>query len=531
MMNGIRGVNVCGYLRDESGLGSAARGYLRALRRLDIPISLCDLSDLTVNRSQDQSVTTFDADHPYDVNLVCINADQHFAALARLGEDFFRGRYNIGVWTWELPHFPPKWCDRFPYYDELWVGSSFIGNTLAAVSPVPVVRIPPVLTGAAEGSRANGRRRLEAAEDDFVFLFIFDFHSYFQRKNPLALIDAFKKAFTPSDRVRLVIKCVNPNFSPHHFAAMQAWGVGYPISIHTGYWTGEEMRDLMAACDAYVSLHRSEGIGLTLSDAMALGKPVIGTGWSGNTDFMNVSNSFPVRYELVELAENIGPYRAGEIWAEPSIDHAAELMRWVRERPEEAHARGEAARREIETNYSEQKVASLICERLGVIAGRHQFAAVRQDLAQGRITPPHVRYRQLLASIREVVETQLPPQATVVVVSKGDGDLLKLPCREAWHFPQTGQGEYTGHHPANSATAIVQLEALREQGGQFLLLPNPSLWWLDHYVEFRQHLEGRYRLVVDQKDVCLIFALDDSFAGQPHAVLSAPASSLSPVCN
>src|SRR3712207_2650205 len=116
----------------------------------------------------------------------------------------------------------------------------------------------------------------------------------------------------------------------------------------------------MAACDAYVSLHRSEGTGLTITDAMALGKPVIATSWSGNMDFMDVSNGFPVRYELVELQRNVGPYRAGETWAEPSVEHAAEMMRLVFEGREEARSRGRAAKREIEANYSEEGVADLI---------------------------------------------------------------------------------------------------------------------------------------------------------------------------
>src|SRR5262249_33966906 len=199
----------------------------------------------------------------------------------------------------------------------------------APVAPIPVVRIPPVLTMGTAGSREEGRRRLGVSSDEFVFLFVFDFHSHFARKNPLAVIEAFRAVFTPSDLVRLVIKCVNGSSDPSDLTAMRALALGHRIFIHDGYWPAEELRDLMAACDAYVSLHRSEGTGMTISEAMALGKPVIATGWSGNMDFMNVTNSFPVRYELVELSENIGPYQAGETWAEPSIEHAAELMRLV----------------------------------------------------------------------------------------------------------------------------------------------------------------------------------------------------------
>jgi GT2 family glycosyltransferase/glycosyltransferase involved in cell wall biosynthesis len=514
----LSGVNVCGYLQDESGIGSATRGYIRALHSLGVPLAFKDLSELSRNRSEDRSITTFDDDHPYNVNLMCFNADEHFAIIPRIGLEFFQGSYNIGVWWWELPHFPEKWYDRFPYYDEIWVGTSFIANTLAPVSPVPVVRIPPVLATGTYGSRDDGRRRLGVFSDEFIYLFVFDFHSYFERKNPLALIDAFKMAFRPSDPARLIIKCVNSDFSPHNFAAMKAGALGYPVSIYDGYWTLEEMRDLMAACDVYVSLHRSEGLGLTIADAMAHGKPVIATGWSGNVDFMNVSNSFPVRCELVENEENVGPYRVGEVWANPSIEHAAGLMRLAFEDRETARVRGQAAKRAIEIGFSAEAVASLIQHRIAVIGRRQRFAAFKQELENDRVVPKHIIYQQLIHQLRNVVNTTLPPDATVIVVSKGDNELLKLEGRHAWHFPQTEDGQYAGSHPANSALAIAHLEALRAKGGEFLIFPSIAFWWLDHYAEFKQHLEIHYQVVECQEDTCLIFALrtpKDQVHGNP----------------
>src|SRR5262249_53830160 len=152
-----------------------------------------------------------------------------------------------------------------------------------------------------DGSRELGRCRLGVSEEEFVFLFIFDCHSRFQRKNPQALVDAFRRAFRPTDSVRLVVKCTNAAFERDNLIALQARAGDYPVSILTEHWSGQEMRDLMAACDAYVSLHRSEGLGLTITDAMAHGKPVIATGWSGNMEFMNIANSYPVRYELVGI--------------------------------------------------------------------------------------------------------------------------------------------------------------------------------------------------------------------------------------
>jgi hypothetical protein len=100
----------------------------------------------------------------------------------------------------------------------------------------------------------------------------------------------------------------------------------------------------------------------------------------------------------------------------------------------------------------------------------------------------------------------------VAVVSKGDDDLLKLDGRRGWHFLQNEKGEYAGYYPADSAEAIARLEALREKGAEFLLFPATALWWLEHYTEFKRHLQSRYSEVVCQEDVCLIYALSGSIS-------------------
>jgi hypothetical protein len=236
---------------------------------------------------------------------------------------------------------------------------------------------------------------------------------------------------------------------------------------------------------------------------MALGKPVIATSWSGNMDFMDVSNSFPVRYELGTLQRNVGPYRAGEVWADPSVEHATELLRRVFENRREGQARGRVAKREIEANYSEEKIANLIRQRLEVVASRHRFPAFKRE-----IRAFFAAYQQLIQGIREVVHTVLPAATTVIVVSKGDTELLTLDGKRAWHFPQNEEGVYAGYHPADSAEAIAHLEQLRAKGGEFLLFPGTALWWLEQYEEFGQHLDGRYRRIWDD-ELCIIYELSE----------------------
>lgn len=496
-----KGINVCGYLRDESGWGTAARSYVRALRALGVPLALNDVSALSSNRSADRTMTEFEGDNPFPLNLICVDPTQQFAVLQQLGEGRLKGRYNVGAWAWELPHFPAKWLDRLAFYDEIWVMSSFVANGLSALAPIPVVRIPPVLTVSEQGSREHGRLRLGVSPNEFVFLFVFDMHSHMARKNPLAAIDAFRLAFAPTDPARLVIKCVNGDTDLMGLTAMYERAQGHSIRILDGYWTLEGVQDLFAGCDAYVSLHRSEGLGLTIAEAMALGKPVIATGWSGNGDFMDVSNSFPVRYNLIEIPESIGPYRAGETWAEPSVEHAAALMRYVYEDREDASERGKAARLAIEREYSEERIAALIRRRLETIS-------IRQDLAtfRGETWSEVHSYQQLPARIRRTVADRVPAGSTVLVVSKGDEDLVKLYGRNGWHFPQAEGGGHLGFHPPDSRAAIKHLEDLRTKGADYLLFPNVAFWWLDYYVEFRKHLDEYYSRVWSDES-CVIYQL------------------------
>jgi glycosyltransferase involved in cell wall biosynthesis len=479
----VDGINVWGFFRDESGWGAATRGYVRALRRLGIPLALLDLSDQSSNRSTDTSIGPLDDRSPYGVNLVCVDPTQRFDAFG--GAD----RYTIGAWAWELPSFPPRWYDRFALYDEIWATTSFVADGLATIAPIPVVRLPPVLVPARLGSRRRGRALLGGG-DDFVFLFVFDFHSHVERKNPQGVVSAFREAFEPDEPVRLVLKSVNGESDPAHLAGLSASADGRQVQLWDGYWSPEAMLDLVAGCDAYVSLHRAEGLGLTISDAMAHAKPTLATDWSGNADFMTAANSFPVRYELTSLDQTIGPYERGGTWAEPSSSHGAELMRHVYEHRAVAREIGKRAQRDIRLHYSEDAIARRIEARLRAIASRRGLPALRDELRTFGDA-----YASLIRTIRCTVEALTPPESRVLVVSRGDERLVAFADRHGSHFPQGAEGTYAGYHPRDSESAIAHLEHLREGGAEYLLFPGTARWWLDHYVAFRCHLDERYERV------------------------------------
>jgi hypothetical protein len=116
-------------------------------------------------------------------------------------------------------------------------------------------------------------------------------------------------------------------------------------------------------------------------------------------------------------------------------------------------------------------------------------------------------YQHLIVRVRQVVHNTLPPKVTVIVISKGDDELLKLDGRRAWHFPQNEKGIYAGYYPPDSSAALAHLKVLRSKGGNYLLIPSTAFWWLDHYAEFGQYLKRHCRLVVRQEDACVIYSL------------------------
>jgi hypothetical protein len=239
-------------------------------------------------------------------------------------------------------------------------------------------------------------------------------------------------------------------------------------------------------------------------------------------DFMNVSNSFPVRYRFVELEHEIAHYSAGSMWAEPSIDHASEMMRYVFEHRDEAAKRGERARADILSGYSTDAIGKLTSERLAVIAKRWEFQALKRALAKPiqdaeplleqfaglkeYLPEDQLRYQQLKDKLRGIVKSLVPSGATLLVISKGDDELLRFDTCRAWHFPLEAGNRYAGHYPKDSAGAIEHLEEVHARGVDFLLIPNTAFWWLDHYDGFRDHLLTHYK-VAHKTDSCVMFDL------------------------
>jgi len=266
------GVNVAGYLNSELGVGEVARQAIRALDDAGVPVLPVGIP--APQSRQGHAFTHRGTSHRgYPVNLICVNADMLPSFAEVVGEPFFAGRHSVGWWWWEVSKFPERWLGAFAHVDELWAGSRFVADALGLISPVPVIHIPLPVSVAGAPRPDPSRFGLPPG---FSFLFSFDYSSVLARKNPLGAIEAFLRAFPEPGEAVLVLKSINAEHHRADHERVLALASGHPqIHLLEGYLEPAEKDRLVASCDSYVSLHRSEGFGITIAEAMFLGKPVV----------------------------------------------------------------------------------------------------------------------------------------------------------------------------------------------------------------------------------------------------------------
>lgn len=368
----VYGVTVVGYLAAETGIGQMARSVLMCLKNVQFPVSGYLLKTSGEYRQQDMSAYALTTRINHFVQVFNVNADQTHVVYDRLGADFYRGHYNIGYWFWELSDFPTAWNNAFDLYDEIWVATRFVQAAIQATTSKPVLCIPAAVSvSLPDGSN---RAQFGLKDDDFVVLYTFDALSIIERKNPWAVISAFELAYTEPERrskVRLVLKVTNLGQTSEADLLRSEVRRVNGLLIE-GYLSRLETNALMNECDIYISLHRSEGFGLTLAEAMSLGKPVIGTAYSGNIDFMTEENSYLVPYQLVALGRDYPPYEAHHVWADPDVPAAARYLRDIYDDYDSAKRKGAAAAQHIQQHYSVKARGGQIAERLRSILSQYQ---------------------------------------------------------------------------------------------------------------------------------------------------------------
>jgi glycosyltransferase involved in cell wall biosynthesis len=364
----VPGVEVVGFLSADLGIGQAARMLVAGLEHAGVPVST-----RTWTRTSSRLGVPWEDRAPqpgtrHDTVVLCINADMLPTFLNEdAGPGFSEGRRVIGFWFWELDDFPPGLRPALEPLDEIWVTSGFTADVLRAATDKPVHVLPlPVHSP----ERSDVQVPELGDSEVFTFLFVFDYLSVFQRKNPLGLVAAFVEAFPEPGAARLVIKTINRAMRPEHAEHLAHVIADRPdVVVIDRYLSRAELDALMWRADCYVSLHRSEGFGFTMAEEMAIGKPVIATGYSGNMEFMTPANSRPLKYTMVAVPPDADPYPEGSSWAEPRRAHAVRVMRRIHEDGELRERLGAAAAATIAERHSVEALAAEAVRRLGDVDG------------------------------------------------------------------------------------------------------------------------------------------------------------------
>lgn len=356
------GWSVLAYATSELGVGEAGRRVASAVLRSGLPTELVAVSTGTQSRQHHRLRQRVRDRVGYENAITCVNADQLPHLHHHLGLGSLQGRH-VGLWFWELETFPHRFHGAFSLVDEVWVASEFTRAAVEAVAdrPVRTIRLPmPVPAGPTRYTRTA----LGLPPDKHVLLTNFDYLSTYERKNPIGAIRAYSQAFGPGDGACLVVKSINSHLRPADAEHVRAAARGRPdIVFLDDYVTSAEMRAMIELADTYVSLHRSEGYGINLADAMVLGTPVIATAYSGNMDFMDAATAVLVGHDLVEVGPNAPPYDADAVWAEPRTDEASSAMRRLFTDRADARALADRARRST-TRFSPERVGREVRDRL-----------------------------------------------------------------------------------------------------------------------------------------------------------------------
>ncbi|WP_457917433.1 glycosyltransferase family 4 protein [Candidatus Lokiarchaeum ossiferum] len=323
------GVNIIGYPKGDFGIGQHMRLVTQAFIRSNLQFSVIN-SILPGQTHTDNTLTSFITDRgKYSINLFCMNAPQLVELRTNIKNDIHTSQYNIGYGYWELSIFPRSFRKQFKYLDEIWAPSKFIYNAIKKTTNKPVYYMPIPVDFSIPSQIS--RKTFNLPADKFLFIFSFDMSSYIDRKNPSAIIRCFIEAFDEknSENVGLVIKChrLKGNLDQENALNNLISQRKNNIYIIDELLDRENMLGLINCCDVYVSLHRSEGFGLGLAEAMFMGKNVIGTNYSGNCDFMKDDNSCLVPYTLIPVEKGQYPYSdKNSVWAEPDLDVAIKYM-------------------------------------------------------------------------------------------------------------------------------------------------------------------------------------------------------------
>jgi glycosyltransferase involved in cell wall biosynthesis len=365
-VQGLPGVNLLGYLHGQFGVGAASRLVGTIVRASGLPLATSVLH--ADGHRHDATFAGGVSGSPFSLSLLAMNADALIEFAKTPGYAALADTRRVGIWYWEVEAFPEELHGAFDLVDEIWCATDYVRDALQPCTDVPV-RVHPV-PFTTHVPTALERRDVGLPDDRFVVGFVFDYASVVARKNPAGVVEAYCRAFAPDDGAELVIKTLNSAVAPSESAALRHQAAGRPdIRFVERHFDDHQMAAFYEHLDAYVSLHRSEGLGLTMSSAMAAGVPVVATGWSGNRSFMTWHDSLLVPFELVPVGPGSPPYPPSARWAEPDLEAAAAHLRSLYEDPAAARALGERGRRAIARHGDRRRAVDWFVERFESLTG------------------------------------------------------------------------------------------------------------------------------------------------------------------
>ncbi len=359
------GLNIVGHFLSEHSMGDAARCSVRAANAVSVPTRLVRLRIPLTSRQGDETVKALLSETmKYPVSLYHINVREAEEIEKYHGTGWMGGRYNIAYWAWETREFPEDWVRHARYFNEIWSPSGFAAEAIRQRVPVPVLTMPHVIEFPAPAG-TGFRAKFGLPERVFLFLFVFDLNSLAARKNPEAVVEAFRRVVAKNPAAGLVLKTHNVSRNAADMKRLREQLAGLPnvfVIEHT--LARQEVYELMACCDSFVSLHHAEGFGLCVAEAMFLGKPAVSTDWSATAEYVTPQNGFPVRYRLARLEQHIDEYIRGTEWAEPDVEHAAACMEKLAADPALCAALGAQAARDVRERFSAEAVGRRYEQRL-----------------------------------------------------------------------------------------------------------------------------------------------------------------------
>ena len=364
----LHGVSIVGFPLNTLGLGEDARSLFKVLRSLGVPVSLVDMGNDALER-----ITEADAYEPYifprpmfPTVVFCMPLFELLSVKAEWGPGALSGRYVIGYCPWELTSIDPCWDHAYAAVDEFWASTRFLVDVYRSLTSRPVIHMPMLVD--AGSPDLTVRRRYGLPEREFACLVMTDLNSTLKRKNAAGAVRAFQMAFPRADTgVRLFLKTTHLERRPGEWEALgKVIGDDERVIVIDGPLPRPELLGLIATSHVFLSLHRAEGFGRVLAEAMMLGTSVVATDWSGSRDIVDERTGYPVRCHTVPVKPEDYPEAAG-VWAEPDLAQAAGIMRALRDQPAAAAARIAQGRQHVAGHFSLQVIARQVATRLADI--------------------------------------------------------------------------------------------------------------------------------------------------------------------